>query len=126
MKTLANGKGILAQEPDYYGPKAFRDEALGKFPELMHDFDESSGLHGLAASMATAGRSAIENGDSAFLDRLFIFLESVLLREKLHPEIKNALVISFLVPEDFERSEVGRHVWARLPERIRYVLRQAV
>jgi hypothetical protein len=126
MKILANGKGILEQEPDYYGPKSFHDEAFSKFPELLGDLDESSGLHVLVASLATAGRSAMETGNASFLDRLFTFSESVLLREKLHPEIRNALLISFLVPEDFERSEAGRKVWARLPERTKHVLQQAI
>jgi hypothetical protein len=126
MKPLACWKGTLEEEPDYYGPKSFCSDAISHFPVLTQDLVADTGLHILVAKLAEVGRSALEAENVAFLDRLFAFLESVLSLQKLHPEIKNALIISFLLPVDFERSAVGRQVWRTMPERLKHVLEQAI
>ena len=126
MKPLANWNGTLQEEPDYYGSSSFCSDLIAQFPELMQHQTKDSGLHVFLGHLAAAGRSAIGSENIAFLKRLFNFLEGVLSRPKLNSEIENALVISFLLPEDFQRSQMGRQMWATLPERLKHVLQQAV
>ena len=126
MKPLADLKGVLVEEPEYYGEASFSREARAQFPELEAELSESSGLiHVQIGGLAESARRAFEAEDSAFLRRLFLFLEDVLSRDRLWPEIENALTTSFLFPVDFEKSRIGRDMWETLPERLKQVLLKA-
>lgn len=125
MRKLAKSKGVLTEEPDYFGPRCFSEEAIKQFPELTAELvRDAELLHVQMGTLASSARAAIERGDLAFLRRLFAFLEEVLSRPRLHPEIENAVEISFLLPADFEGSVVGKQMWQSLPEKLKNVLQQ--
>ena len=127
MKPLANNKGVLVDEPDYFGPRCFSETAIRTFPELATELTQDAELlHVQMGTLASAGRRAITRGDLTFLHRLFAFLEDVLSRPRLHHEIPNAVATSFLLPVDFEVSDTGRHAWQALPQRIKHVLARAI
>ena len=127
MKPLAHNRGVLVEEPEYFGPRCFSEEAMRAFPELATALaEDAESLHAQIGTLASAGRSAITRGDGTFLERLFSFTEDVLSRTRLHPEIPNAVVISFLVPADFTASELGREAWQSLPQKLKRLLEQAI
>lgn len=125
MKPLAHRFGVMLEEPDYFGSRSFSAEASLSFPKLSLQLaEEPEDIHLQMGALGTAAREAIENGDLGFLQSLFEFLESVLVRPKLHPEIENAVAISFLAPIDFEKSETGRRAWKLLPNHLKDVLQK--
>ena len=127
MKPLAHNRGVLVEEPEYFGPRSLSDGAVRAFPELATALaGDAESLHVQVGTLAAAGRSAITRGDRRFLERLFAFVEDVLSRPRLHPEIPNALVTSFLTPMDFDASESGREAWQSVSPKLRQLLDQAI
>jgi hypothetical protein len=123
MKQLAKSKGVLMEEPEYFGARCFSDEAIRRFPELATELAQDVELlHVQMGTLASAARSAFETGDTALARRVFDFLDEILARQRLHPEVENAMATSFMLPADFEASETGRQMWQSLPERLRHVL----
>jgi len=126
MKPLAHKKGVLVEEPEYFGPRCFSEEAIKAFPELIAELSiDAELLHVQMGTLASSGRVAIERGNAAFLRRLFAFLDDVLSRARLRHEIENAVATSFLLPADFEGSETGRQAWQSLPEKLRRMLERS-
>ena|SRR5437867_4152112 len=126
MKELAKSKGVMMEEPEYFGPRGFSEEAIRVFPELAVELRrEGELLHVQMGSLASSARGAIEHGDLPFLRRVFAFLDDVLSRPRVLPELENAVATSFLLPADFEASATGRDAWALLPERVKRVLQRA-
>ena len=127
MKPLAKSKGVLLEEPEYFGRRCFSAEAIRRFPELTTELTRDGELfHVQMGTSAFSARTAIERGDPAFPHRMFAFLEDVLSLPQALPEIQNAVATSFLLPADFDASETGRQVWKSLPERVKHVLQRAV
>lgn len=123
MKTLAHKTGVLLEEPECFGPRSFAAEASLRFPKLATRLAEEAELiHLQMGTLGTAAREAIENGDFVFLKNLSEFLEDVLVRPKLHPEIENAMTISFLAAAEFEKSTNGRQAWKTLPDHLKNTL----
>ena len=105
----------------------FLRQAVRAFPELASALTRhSESLHVQIGELASAGRSALVRGDNAFLQRLFGFMEDVLSRPRLHPEIPNAVVTSFLTPTDFEAPDIGVDAWQTVPQRLKHLLAQAI
>lgn len=127
MKPLAQKKGVLVEEPEYFGPRCFSEAATLAFPELATELARDAELlHVQMSILASAGRGAITRGDITFLNRLFAFLEDVLSRPRVHHEIANAVATSFLLPADFEVSDTGWQAWQSLPQSIKDVLAQTI
>jgi hypothetical protein len=127
MKPLAKSKGVMMEEPEYFGPKSFSRESIEHFPELAAELQHDAELLSVQMStLALSARTAIQRGDVAFLRRLFAFLDNILARPKLFSEIQNAVETSFLMPADFEASQCGREMWASLPEKLKHALHRAV
>lgn len=115
------------EEPEYFGSRCFSEEAIRQFPELATELTQQADLlHGQMGILKSSAHTAIERGELVFLRRLFAFFEDVLSRQRVHPEIENAVAISFLLPADFEASETGRQVWQSLPDRLKHVLLRAI
>jgi len=126
MKSLPQNKGVLLEEPEYFGPRCFSEKAVARFPELSAQLTHEAGnIHGQICTLASAARAAFESADTALLSRVFEFLAEILARQRLHPEIENAVAISFLEPAEFEQSDAGRRAWLLLPERLKRILRSA-
>jgi len=90
------------EEPEYFGPKSFSRESIGRFPEPAAQLQHGAELlHVQMGTFASSARTAIERGDVPFLRRLFAFLENILTRPNLHYEVQNAVETSFLLPADF-------------------------
>ncbi|HEY3854251.1 MAG TPA: hypothetical protein VGO67_07670 [Verrucomicrobiae bacterium] len=123
MKPLANSKGVLMEEPEYFGPQSFSVEVIAQFPEKAAELTENSGiLHIQMGLLASAARKAIEVGDTVFLKRVFRFINDILARERLHPDVEDAVADSFLTLTEFEQSEAGRNAWNLLPEKLRRLI----
>ena len=116
MKSLAQNKGVLVEEPEYFGARCFSEEPVARFPELTAQLAHDAGnIHVPMGTLASAVRAALESG----------FLAEILARQRLNPEIENAVAISFLAPAEFEQSDAGRRARLLLPERLKHMLRSA-
>ena len=114
------------EEPEYFGARCFCAEAIKQFPELAGELAKDANLlHVQMGTLACSARTAIECGDIVLLRRVLAFLEEVLSRQRIHPDIKAAVATSFLLPADFEASETGKQAWRSLPDRLRHVLNTA-
>src|SRR5437588_7907453 len=124
MKPLPDKKGVLLQEPEYFGALGFSAEAVARFPDLAPQLARDVGqIHLQMGTLASVSRDAIESDDFALASRLFAFLSGILSRERLHHEVENAIAISFLAPAEFEQSGRWRQALALLPEALKNVLR---
>lgn len=123
MRTLAHQNGVILEEPEYFGSRCFAKEASSAFHELAAELNSrTEDIHAQVSILRAAACEAIERGDLGLLEKVFEFLDHVLAQPNLHPEIENAIAISFLSPNEFERSENGTLAWARLPERLKRVV----
>jgi hypothetical protein len=126
VKALPENKGVLLQEPDYYGAQRFSAEAAARFPEFSTELlSDSCLLHVQMGTLASLAHAAIASSDTSLLHRIFDFIEEVLRRPRLHPEVENAVEISFLTRSDFDQSDAGRRAWTLLPQRLQHLLRRA-
>jgi hypothetical protein len=50
------------------------------------------------------------------------FLDSLLNRAHLDPEVPKAIAISFVEPESLECLTLGRRLWKDMPERMRQIM----
>ena len=124
MKPLPDKKGVLLQEPEYFGAQCFSAEAVARFPELAARLVCDAGqIHLQMGALASVARDAIESDDFALASRLFAFLSDTLARERLHHEVENAIAISFLEPSEFEQPGRWREALRLLPETLKRVLR---
>ena len=122
MKRLPNEGGRLIEEPDYFGERAFLREVLERFPQLADDPVVEMGIH---LSMAALGRltlSALRQGDVNGASAAVEFLAGILANPRLHPEIRNAISISFLEPRDLATFQAGRDFWDAMPPSVRQLL----
>ena len=119
MKPLGDNKGVLVEEPEYFGVRSFSQQAIAAFPELSAELtQEVELLHVQMGTLASAGRAAMQRGETAFLQRLFAFLDDILSRQRLHHGIPTAAATSFLLRSDFEHSDTGEQMWQSLPRRL--------
>ena len=44
MKPLAKSKGVMMEEPEYFGARCFSDEAIKQFPELAAELRHDAEL----------------------------------------------------------------------------------
>jgi hypothetical protein len=122
MKTLRDGRGELLEEPDYYGPRSLLTDACQAFPELRSDPDITIGTHVLMAAIGRLTMDAIAAENVDLARSILTFLDDVLRRPRLHPEIPNAVAISFIEPARFQASALGHQVWKSMPDSIRDLL----
>jgi hypothetical protein len=126
MKLLPENNGVLVEEPEYFGERSFSNEAIKAFPELAAELSQETDLlHVQIGILASAARDAFKRDDAVLVRRILNFLEQVLSYKRLHPEIENAIAISFLLPIDFDKSETGREAWQSLPKKLRDILDRA-
>ena len=119
-KELPDRKGVLV---DTYGSAEFSRDVIRQFPSLQSDLEEDAGL--LHVQMGTLGgsvRQAIASGDLALPLQVCRFLGEILARKRLHPEIENAVAISFVDAKILRESDAGRQLLDQMPKRVREVL----
>lgn len=122
MALLPDEQGRLLEEPEYFGERTFLQNAVQRFPELADDPDIEIGIH---LSMAALGRlavRAVRDGDSNRAHATVDFLEEVLRRPRLHPEIRNAVAISFVDSVELGTFQEGRRFLDSMPTTIRDLL----
>lgn len=122
MALLPDEQGRLIEEPEYFGERTFLANAVQRFPELADNHDIYMGVH---LSMAALGRLAVRalrDGDTKRAHATIGFLEEVLRSPRLHPEIRNAVAISFVDPVDLGTFEEGRRFLDSMPATIRDLL----
>jgi hypothetical protein len=125
MKPLADKKGVLVEEPEYFGAQSFSAEAAGRFPELISQLALEAGrVHVQMGTLASAVRAGVDSGDLALASRVFTFLSEILSKKRLHPELQNAIAISFLAPFEFEQPGRWTEAWALMPKPLQNALRE--
>ena len=123
MALLPDEQGWLLEEPEYFGERTFLTNAVQRFPELADDPDIKIGIY---LSMAALGRlavRAVREGDLKRAHATIEFLEEVLRSPRLHPEIPNAVAISFVDPFELDSFQEGRRFLDSMPATIRDLLR---
>jgi hypothetical protein len=123
MALLPDEQGRLFEEPEYFGERTFLANAIQRFPELADDPDINIGVH---LSMAALGRltvRALREGDTKRALATIDFLDEVLRSPRLHPEIRNAVAISFVDPGELGTLKEGRRFLDSMPATIRDLLR---
>jgi hypothetical protein len=122
MAFLPDDQGRLLEEPEYFGERTFLKNAVQRFPELAEDPDIKIGIH---LSMAALGRlavRAVREGDTKRAHATIEFLDEVLRSPRLHPEIPNAVAISFVDPVELSTFHEGRRFLESMPATIRDLL----
>lgn len=122
MALLPDHQGRLLEEPEFFGERTFLKSVLERFPELLHEPDIEIGIH---LSMAALGRlavSALRVGDTNRAHATVEFLEGVLRSPRLHPEIRNAVTISFVDSGELGAFEEGRRFLDSMPATVRGLL----
>jgi hypothetical protein len=122
MALLHDEQGRLLEEPEYFGERTFLTNAVQRFPELADDPDIKVGIH---LSMGALGRlavRAVRAGDTKRAHATIEFLEEVLRRPRLHPEIPNAVALSFVDPVELRMFQEGRRFLDSMPAAIRDLL----
>jgi hypothetical protein len=123
MILLPNDGGQLLEEPEYFGEGTFIKKALARFPELADNPDIEIGIHSTMAALARFAVDAIRNGKTEQARATVEFLEEVLRSPRLHPEIRNAVAISFVDPAEMYSFEAGRAFLDSIPAVVRELLK---
>jgi hypothetical protein len=66
--------------------------------------------------------TTVEQGNEGRAREILGFLDRLLDRRDLDPEILNAIAISFIEPDSLRESVLGGRLWEDMPERIRALL----
>ena len=122
MALLPDEQGRLPEEPEYFGERTFLKNAVQRFPELADDPDIEIGIH---LSMAALGRlavRAVREGDTNRAYATVEFPEEVLRTPNLHPEIRNAVAISFVDAAELSAFQEGRRFLDSMRATIRDLL----
>jgi hypothetical protein len=122
MILLPNDGGQLLQEPEYFGERSFRRQALERFPELAADPDTEIGIHVTMAALGRIAVGAIRKGKLDQSRATVEFVAEVLRNPRIHPEIRNAVAISFVDPAELSTFEAGREFLESMPMAVRELL----
>jgi hypothetical protein len=117
---LPDGNGQLIRPA--YGEQEFCADALSRFPQLTQV--RKAGIHLTVTELAAAARSALAEGDRLHLEQLFSFFNDVVERIDADVEIRNAIQISFLTPDDFATRK-GEEAWTYLPPGLKKLIQEA-
>ncbi len=107
---LAGGGGELV---GLFGARALRERVLKAFPDLEPEIDEDDGVHLVMAALDRAIMGAARRADLLRARSILGFVDSLLERSDLDPEIPNAVCISFVEPAVLEESATGKQLWGR-------------
>jgi hypothetical protein len=122
MALLPDAQGRLFEEPEYLGERTFLTNAVQRFPELADDPDIKIGVHFSMAALGRLAVRAVRAGDTKRAHATIDFLEEVLRSPRLHPEIPNAVAISFVDPVELGTFQEGRRFLDSMPATIRDLL----
>lgn len=122
MKLLPDDGGQLVEEPEYFGERTFLKAAMARFPQLASDPDLELGVHLSMAALARLAWGALRSGDIGQARAVVDFLDEVLATPRLHPEIRNAVAVSFLEPSELATFEAGGEFLNSMPPSVRHLL----
>jgi hypothetical protein len=116
---LARGKGAIVQ---LFRGRQFQAAVLETFPDLRAEIGEDDGIHIVMSALERAVMESLRAGNDSRARAVVGFLDALLNRADLDPEIPNAIAISFVEPVSLESSTLGRRLWEDMPERIRQLM----
>ena len=116
---LADGKGVLVESFD---DSHLRSSLLAAFPELAADIDPEESCYGVMATLDRAITELLHSRHDARAQAIVSFVDSLLDRRNLHPDIRNAIQVSFIEYETLSGTTAGRMLWEHVPERLRQLL----
>jgi len=117
---LPDGQGVMLE---MYESEQFSRDVIDSFPDLRTELVQSAGLlHVQMAALATAVRAGTASGKMVFALQVCSFLNTVLAHPRAHPEIENAVAISFVAAAELRATAVGRSVLDQMPARVREIL----
>jgi hypothetical protein len=104
---------------EWFGGREFRASVLEAFPDLAPAIDEDDGIHLVMGALDDAIMDAARHGHLPRARSILEFVNALLKRSDVDPEIPNAVCISFVEPAVLEESETGRQLWKEIPVPIR-------
>lgn len=111
--------------PDLIDQKRFKVLVISRFPEFKESLENEDNLGLLHLEMASFRRFAqqhIDKGEFEGLKDIFDFLEGIL--DRIHPDVQNAIYVSFLENFDFEATENDRKARSLLPPKLTKMLKE--
>jgi hypothetical protein len=112
-KELPDKHGLLLE---MYDERAFSKDAIREVPELALELSAEENL--LHVQVAVLGSTVLSEarGDSVRLSpKIFAFLERVLLQPRAIPEIRNAIMVSFVEVSELQETDGGRRILEMMP-----------
>lgn len=111
MRELPEGRGILLEEPEFFGPHTLCHAACQRFTALSEALlEERDSVHGQMAILAREVEAAVRVGAHSRAIEPFSFLEAVLNEARLYSEIEVAVATSFVLLAELRKSAVGVQV----------------
>jgi len=96
----------------------FRRLLLDHFPELAEEIEDDSGLiHLEMSALERLANRSIKNGDFSTLRKLYEFVGDMARhRSEIHPDVVNAIHVSFLEGLNFANRGNGEEAKSLLPD----------
>jgi hypothetical protein len=119
-KELPDKHGLLLE---MYDEHAFSKDAIREVPELAVELSAEENL--LHVQVAVLGSTVLSEarGDSVRLSpKIFAFLEKVLLQPRAIPEIRNAIMVSFVEVAELHETDGGRRILQMMPPILKTIL----
>jgi hypothetical protein len=90
---------------------------VAAFPQLREDVDEYPDLiHLQMAALRRLLDASIKDDSRALVKQIFDFVGAVARnRQNIHPDVENAIYVSFLEYLDFDATPAGRYAHSILP-----------
>jgi hypothetical protein len=120
MKVLADGKGAMVEYP--FGERELRAAILSSLPRLAKEIDDADHVYSLVSTLDRAVMHALDQHDEPAAREILEFVGNVVTRSDVHPDILNAVGVSFVKAESFRASAVGMRLWREMPERLRELI----
>lgn len=114
----------MLEEPEYFGQQTFIAAMAERFPMLRNDPDIDIGVHIAMGALARLTMDAIRNRNRTLIRQVFEFLDNTLARPSLHPEITNAIAVSFIQRSQLLATEFGTTTWELAPRAVRELIVQ--
>jgi hypothetical protein len=105
-KELPDKHGLLLE---MYDERAFSRDAIRKLSELAVELNaEKNLLHVQVAVLGNTVMSEARENSVRLSPKIFAFLEQVLLQPRAIPEIRNAILVSFVEISEIDETDGGR------------------
>ena len=118
-KELPDKHGLLLE---MYDERAFSRDVIRELPELAAELlKEEKLLHVQIAVLGNTVLAEVRNGVH-LTPKIFAFLVQALSQSRAVPEIRNAIVISFVDADQLQETDAGRKLLEMMPPILKNIL----